>query len=122
MRISLGDIQSFSSPGSLLAYCASNPGMEASYSPAGQSPAQTLACEEWPSLFPGTTVVSAAPACPSAEQLQGIVDPNDPCQSLASTTSSLTTALTGTAIAGIPNWLLIGGIALIGYFLMKRGG
>ena len=121
MRISIGDIQNFASPTSLLSYCAANPGMEAGYAPAGQSPAQTLSCGQWPSLFPGTTVVSAAPACPSAEQQAGIVDPNDPCQSLAATTSSLTTILTGSAIGGIPNWVLIVGGLGFGYFLMKRG-
>lgn len=100
MRIAIGDIQTFSTPTDLLSYCATNPDQEAGYAPQGQSPAQTLACQQWPYVLPPSQIV---------------------VNSVATTTTptDLTTLLTSSAIGGIPNWFLIVGILGLGYFLMK---
>jgi hypothetical protein len=105
----LGQTSTFADGPALLAYCQANPTAEASYAPAGQSPAQTLACSEWPSIIPATNVTSE---CPSAEQLAGIVDPLDPCQ--AGTGTTISTSISSTT-------LIVGGLALVAlYFLMGR--
>jgi hypothetical protein len=109
LRKGLGQTSDFSNSTALLSYCAANPTAEASYSPEGQTDGQTLTCAEWPGVLPATVVTSG---CPSEEQLQGIVDPLDPCQAGTGTTIS-------TSISS--NTLIVAGLALVAlYFLMGR--
>lgn len=100
MRIALGDVQNFPDQPSLLAYCASNPSAEAGYAPAGQSNPQTLPCAEWPSIFGAGQVFVES--------------------DLSTTTFSVGTWLTSTMIGTIPNWLLLAGLGIAGYFLMGK--
>jgi hypothetical protein len=105
----LGQTQSFPTNTALLAYCAANPTAEASYAPGGQSNGQTLTCAQWPSVLPQTATVVEG-GCPSAEQIAGIVDPLDPCQSGTTTvtTSISTTTLVVAGIAALALFLMIG--------------
>jgi len=104
MRIALGDIQAFADAPSLLAYCASNPDAEAGYAPQGQGVAQTLPCQQWPYVLPPSQIVLSGATLPPT-----------------TSTSTFTSMLTSSAIGGIPNWLLIGGLIAIGIFAMRRG-
>jgi len=109
IRRGLGQTSSFPDGPALLSYCQANPTAEAEYAPQGQTDGQTLPCSEWPSILPTVVVTSG---CPSQEQLQGIVDPLDPCQAGTGTTIS-------TSISS--NTLIVGGLALVAlYFLMGR--
>jgi hypothetical protein len=100
MRIALGDIQNFPDQTSLLNYCASNPSAEAGYAPSGQTNPQTLPCQQWPYVF---------------GQGQVFVESD-----LSTTTSSIGTWLTSAMIGTIPNWLLLGGLGVAGYFFMGK--
>jgi hypothetical protein len=111
MRLSgfaLGQVaQNFSTPTDLLAYCASNPDLQAGYAPAGQSSPQTLSCSEWPSVLQtsglsNTTVV---------------VDETTSTSDLGSWLTEATIDPTGT----IPNWaVLVAGAGLLFYFMEKK--
>jgi len=73
----LGQTPNFANATDLLSYCAANPTLQAGYAPAGQSNAQVLGCEEWPSVLPPTQVtVFTSPATPTTcFQLFGSTEP-----------------------------------------------
>lgn len=100
----------FTDPGDLLNYCAANPTLEAGYAPSGQMNPQILPCQEWPSLFPG---YFASATC---------YDANGNVIACGSITATTTNWLTGTMFDSIPNWLLVVGIAGLGWWWMQKRG
>jgi hypothetical protein len=98
--------QNFGDPTDLLNWCAANPSLQAGYAPSGQSSPQTLSCSEWPSVLQNSGLSNTTV----------VVDETTTTSDLGTWLTEATIDPTGT----IPNWAVLAGVAVIGWYFLEK--